>query len=60
MNNREIIKCKIIKITNQIALTTAGSVAYNEMLASYLTAELDLYELNKDMEANVDVSANIL
>lgn len=51
---------KIEQITEDIAMTTAGSVADNQLLAKYLRAELKLYGLDSGRKPNVEVAANML
>jgi len=51
---------KILKITNNIALTTAGSVADAQVLSKFLKSRMELYNLNKGREPTVDVASNLL
>jgi len=51
---------KFFKITDQIAMTVAGSVGDAQMLAKFLKAEVDLYKLNSGIEASVDVAASLM
>jgi proteasome beta subunit len=51
---------KIFKISDQIAMTIAGSAGDGQMLAKYLKAEVDLYRLNINMEPSLDVASNLM
>jgi len=51
---------KIFKLTNKIAITTAGMVSDAQILYKYLKAELELYKLNKNAEPTADVAAALL
>lgn len=51
---------KVLKITNSIALTTAGSVADAQILAKFLKSRMELYKLNKDLDPTVDVASSLL
>ena len=51
---------KILKITDNIALTTAGSVADAQVLAKFLKSRMELYKLDKDMDPTIDVAVSVL
>ncbi|MCX6774747.1 MAG: proteasome subunit beta [DPANN group archaeon] len=51
---------KIFKISDQIAMTIAGSAGDGQMLAKYLKAEVDLYRLNINMEPSLDIASNLM
>jgi len=51
---------KIIMITDKIAMTTAGMVGDAQMLARYLKAEMELYEIRRQRVINVKASATLL
>ncbi len=55
---------KVVEITNKILMTTAGMVGDAQMIAKYLKAELELYEIRKGrpitMKAASTLLANIL
>lgn len=51
---------KVFKVTDFIAITTAGVVSDNQVLLKYLKAEMELYKLDKAKEPSVDVAANLL
>jgi proteasome beta subunit len=51
---------KIFKISDQIAMTIAGSAGDGQMLGKYLKAEIDLYRLNMNMEPSLDVASNLM
>jgi proteasome beta subunit len=51
---------KVFKVTDFIALTTAGLVSDAHNLLKYLRAEMDLYKLDKSKDPSIDVAANLL
>ena len=51
---------KVIPITEKIAMTIAGYVGDAQMLAKYLKAEMELYEIRKQKQVNVKSAANLL
>lgn len=51
---------KIYKITDQIALTMAGSVADAQILVKFLRSKMERYVIDRDHEPTVDVAANFL
>jgi len=51
---------KIEQITDIIAMTTAGSVADNQLIAKYLRAEMKLYKLDTDVEPTIEIASSLL
>lgn len=51
---------KIISITDNIAVTVAGTVSDVQLLAKYIRAELKLKEIRTDRENSVKEAANLL
>ena len=51
---------KVLKITDKILMTTAGFVGDAQMLARYLKAEMQLYEIKKQKKVNVKAAATLL
>ncbi len=51
---------KVIPITDKIAMTTAGMVGDAQMLAKYLKAELELYEIRKGKKVTVKAASTLL
>lgn len=51
---------KIIKITDNIAVTVAGTVSDVQLLTKYIKAELNLKKIRTGREANVKEAANLL
>ncbi len=51
---------KVIPITDNIAMTIAGFVGDAQMLAKYVKAEMELYEIRKQKQVNVKSAANLL
>jgi proteasome beta subunit len=51
---------KILSITDKIAMTTAGLVGDAQMLAKYLKAEMELYEVRRQKRVNVKAAASLL
>ena len=51
---------KILQITDDIALTTAGSVADAQVLAKFLKSRMELYKLNKDLNPTIDAATSLL
>ncbi len=51
---------KILKVTDKMALTMAGTVSDAQLLYKLIKAELKLKQLRTDREANVKESANLL
>lgn len=51
---------KILKITDRIAMTVAGYVGDSQMLARYLRAEMQLYELTKGKKPSVKACSTLL
>jgi proteasome beta subunit len=51
---------KVFKIDNHIALTTAGLVGDAQLLARWLTAEAELYNLKRNSEMTVKAAATLM
>jgi len=51
---------KILSITDRIAMTTAGLVGDAQMLAKYLKAEMELYEIRRQRRVSVKAAATLL
>ncbi len=51
---------KVLQITDNIMMTTAGMVGDAQMLAKYLKAELELYEIRKNKKVTVKAAATLL
>ncbi|MGC8940439.1 MAG: archaeal proteasome endopeptidase complex subunit beta [Candidatus Nanoarchaeia archaeon] len=51
---------KVFKISDQIALTIAGTAADGQMLAKLLKAEIDLYRLNTGLEPTLNIAASLM
>src|SRR3989338_6924096 len=51
---------KIINITDNIAVTVAGTVSDVQLLAKYIKAELKLKQIRTDRESSVKEAANLL
>jgi len=51
---------KVFKISEQIAMTIAGTAADGQMLAKLLKAEVELYKLNSGTDATVSVASNLM
>ncbi len=51
---------KIFKISDQIAMTIAGSAGDGQMLARLLKAEIDLYKLNAGIEPSLEVASSLM
>lgn len=51
---------KIISITDKIAMTTAGLVGDAQMLAKYLRAEMELYEIRRQKEVTLKAASTLL
>lgn len=51
---------KIIPITDKIAITIAGFVGDAQMLAKYLRAEIELYEIRRQKKVTVKAAATLL
>jgi proteasome beta subunit len=51
---------KIFKIDNHLALTTAGLVGDAQLLARWLTAEAELYNLKRNQEMTVKAAATLM
>ncbi len=51
---------KIVKISDKMAITTAGSVSDAQLLVKLIRAELTLKKLRTDREPNVKETANLL
>jgi len=51
---------KILQITNDIALTTAGSVADAQILSRFLKSKMELYALDRDAAPTIDVATSLL
>lgn len=51
---------KVEKITDDIAMTTAGSVADAQMLVKYLQAEMQLYSLDTGSDPTIETAASLL
>lgn len=56
--NKEVDKT--FKITDKIALTIAGIAADGQKLASYLRAEMELYEMNTGVKPSLSVASNLM
>jgi len=51
---------KIFKIDDHIALTTAGLVGDAQLLARWLTAEAELYNLKRNQEISIKAAATLM
>ena len=51
---------KVFKISDQIAMTIAGSAGDGQMLARLLKAEIDLYKLNVGIEPSLEVASSLM
>ena len=51
---------KVVKITDKIAVTIAGSVSAIQMLQKYLTSELNLRSIQLHRDSSVKEAANLL
>lgn len=51
---------KIISITDRIAMTTAGMVGDAQMLAKYLKAEMELYEVRRQNKVTLKAASTLL
>ncbi len=51
---------KLFKISDHLALTTAGLVGDVQILARYLTAEAKLYQFDREMEMPVEAAATLM
>jgi proteasome beta subunit len=51
---------KVFKIDNHLALTTAGLVGDAQLLARWLTAEAELYNLKRNQEMTVKAAATLM
>ncbi len=51
---------KVLPITDSILMTTAGMVGDAQMLAKYLKAELELYEIRKDKKITIKAASTLL
>ncbi len=51
---------KVHKVTDFIAITTAGMVGDLQTLHKYLKAEMELYKLERNKEPSIDIAANLL
>jgi len=51
---------KVVEITDRILMTTAGMVGDAQMLAKYLKAELELYEIRKNKKITVKAASTLL
>jgi proteasome beta subunit len=51
---------KILPITDKIAMTTAGLVGDAQMLAKYLRAEMELYEVRRQREVTLKAAGTML
>ena len=51
---------KVVKITDKIAVTIAGSVSAIQMLQKYLTSELNLRKIQLHRDSSVKEAANLL
>lgn len=51
---------KVFKITNQIAITTAGNVSDAQILVKFLQTKMERYQIDRDHEPTVDVAASFL
>ena len=51
---------KVLPITDNIMMTTAGMVGDAQMLAKYLKAELELYEIRKNEKITVKAASTLL
>jgi proteasome beta subunit len=51
---------KVVKITDRILMTTAGMVGDAQMIAKYLKAELELYEIRKKSKVTLKAASTLL
>ena len=51
---------KIIRITDKIAMSIAGSAADGQKLAKYLKAEMELYEMSVGIPPSLTVASNLM
>ena len=51
---------KVLKITDNIVITTAGMVGDAQMIAKYLKAELQLYEIRKKRKITMKAASTLL
>ena len=51
---------KVVKITDNIAMTIAGMVGDAQMISKYLKAELELYEIRKGKPATLKAASTLL
>jgi proteasome beta subunit len=51
---------KVVKITDNIAMTIAGMVGDAQMISKYLKAELELYEIRKNKSVTIKAASTLL
>lgn len=51
---------KVFKVSDRIGLTVAGLVGDAQLLARYLKAEVELYNLNRDTEMTVKAASTLM